>query len=159
MTSPRRQLLQVFSLALGSSLFQGTGLAAESNSDDKEKVSGIGGFFFRAHDPKALAHWYQEHLGIALIPTSQDQQPWTQEAGPTAFSPFNEKTKYFGEDLSKVWMLNFRVRHLDRMVKQLQASGIEVKVDPQTYPNGRFGRLYDPEGNPIELWEDSERRP
>jgi glyoxylase I family protein len=28
-------------------------------------------------------------------------------------------------------------------------------VDPDKYPNGRFARLYDPEGNPIELWEVS----
>jgi predicted enzyme related to lactoylglutathione lyase len=50
-------------------------------------------------------------------------------------------------------MINFRVRSLDAMVAQLQAAGIEVAVDPQSYPNGRFARLSDPEGNPIELWE------
>jgi glyoxylase I family protein len=48
-------------------------------------------------------------------------------------------------------MINFRVRSLDAMV--LRASGVEVTVDPQAYPNGRFARLYDPEGNPVELWE------
>jgi glyoxylase I family protein len=37
-------------------------------------------------------------------------------------------------------------------VAQLRAAGIEVTVDPETYPNGRFARLNDPEGNPIELW-------
>jgi glyoxylase I family protein len=50
-------------------------------------------------------------------------------------------------------MINFRVRNLDAMVTQLRASDIAVKVDPQKYPNGRFARLKDPEGNPIELWE------
>jgi predicted enzyme related to lactoylglutathione lyase len=50
-------------------------------------------------------------------------------------------------------MLNFRVRSLDAMVTQLRKSNIEVKVDPEKYPNGRFARLHDPEGNPIELWE------
>jgi predicted enzyme related to lactoylglutathione lyase len=45
------------------------------------------------------------------------------------------------------------VKDLDRMVAQLSAAGIAVKVDPQRYPNGRFARLQDPEGNPIELWE------
>jgi glyoxylase I family protein len=50
-------------------------------------------------------------------------------------------------------MINFGVRDMDAMVAQLRAGGIEVTVDPETYPNGRFARLYDPEGNPVELWE------
>lgn len=50
-------------------------------------------------------------------------------------------------------MVNFRVRNLDAMIAQLRAAGIEVTPDPTAYPNGRFARLYDPEGNPIELWE------
>jgi len=54
---------------------------------------------------------------------------------------------------SKAWMVNFRVRSLDRMVNQLKAAGIDVKVDAEKYPNGRFAHLKDPEGNPIELWE------
>ena len=50
-------------------------------------------------------------------------------------------------------MINFRVANLDRMIAQLRAKVIEVTVDPESYPNGRFARLSDPEGNPIELWE------
>ena len=119
---------------------------------EMEKVTGIGGFFFRAKDPKALALWYQQHLGILTIPTSDGETSWQQEAGATAFAPFPETSKYFGDD-QKVWMLNFRVRDLDKMAAQLQASGIAVKVDPESYPYGRFARLHDPEGNPIELWQ------
>ena len=117
-----------------------------------EKVTGIGGFFFRAHDPKALALWYEKHLGIALTPTGPGQEPWVQEAGPTAFNPFPETTKYFG-DPKQMWMINFRVRDLDAMVKQLRAAGITVE-DPKDFPPiGRFARTHDPEGNPIELWQ------
>lgn len=50
-------------------------------------------------------------------------------------------------------MINFRVRDLDAMIAQLEAAGIAVRADPESYPNGRFARLHDPEGNPIELWE------
>jgi glyoxylase I family protein len=120
-----------------------------------EKVTGIGGVFFRAHDPAALADWYQLHLGIAVTPSSYEQEPWKQQAGPTAFAPFPEDTEYFGR-MSQAWMVNFRVADLDRMVAQLRSAGIEVKADPETYPNGRFARLHDPEGNPIELWEPTE---
>ena len=124
----------------------------ESAGTQMEKVAGIGGFFFRAHDPAALGRWYQQHLGIALTSTSGNETVWKQEAGPTAFTPFSEKSGYFG-DPQKVWMVNFRVHDLDRMVAQLQTAGIEVKVDPQSYPYGRFARLHDPEGNPVELWQ------
>lgn len=168
MSFERRQLLQTLSYAVGASILlpQLEPLATAQNSappakaaaqhepaqTDREKVAGIGGFFFRAKDPKAMAKWYQENLGIPLTPTSAEGSVWQQEAGPTAFTPFSEKSTYFG-DPAKVWMLNFRVHNLDKLVAQLRAAGIEVKVDAETYPYGRFARLHDPEGNPIELWQ------
>jgi catechol 2,3-dioxygenase-like lactoylglutathione lyase family enzyme len=136
----------------------GSAPAAEPNAKPAaagagmEKVAGIGGFFFRAHDPAALGQWYLDNLGIALSPTKLDSPVWKQEAGVTIFTPFPETTHYFG-DLQKNWMLNFRVHDLDKMAAQLKVAGIEIKVDPQSYPNGRFARLHDPEGNPIELWQ------
>jgi len=54
-------------------------------------------------------------------------------------------------------MVDFRVRDLDARAAQLQAAGIGIDVDPQPYPNGRFVRLHDPEGNPIELWQPAGR--
>ena len=119
-----------------------------------EKVTGIGGFFFRSNDHKALAEWYERHLGISAPPQGPEGEPWKQEAGATAFSPFKADSKYFG-DPSKNWMLNFRVRNMDAMVAQLRAANIEVS-QPEMYDGiGRFARLKDPEGNPIELWEPS----
>lgn len=117
-----------------------------------EKVTGIGGLFFRANDPTALASWYEEHLGISTVPSDYDQPPWQQEGGPTVFAPFPRDTGYFGNE-KNAWMVNLRVRNLDAMVRQLLAAGIVVEVDPEPYPNGRFARLYDPEGHAIELWE------
>src|ERR1700679_4344231 len=109
----RRQLLQTLSFAFGSSFILGRnqlGMAAQTPTQPKvsppsagaavhegiaggtemEKVTGIGGFFFRAKDPKALALWYQEHLGILTIPTKDGETSWQQEAGSTAFTPFKE---------------------------------------------------------------------
>lgn len=121
-----------------------------------EKVTGIGGVFFRARSPKELGEWYGDHLGVDLVPENYEVLPWQQQAGPTAFAPFPDDTSYFG-DPSKQWMINFRVANLDAMVAQLRAAGISVEVDAQPYPNGRFARLHDPEGNPIELWEPAGR--
>ncbi len=121
-----------------------------------EKVNGIGGLFFRARDPVALGRWYRDNLGVTLTPSNYEQLPWWQEAGPSGMSPFPETTDYFG-DFTKTWMVNFRVHDLDAMVAQLKRVGISVEVDQQHYPNGRFARLNDPEGNPIELWEPAGR--
>ena len=68
-----------------------------------EKVTGIGGLFFRARDPAALGRWYQEHLGVSLTPSSYEELPWRQEAGPTAFSPFLEASEYFGDSKQCGW--------------------------------------------------------
>ena len=122
-----------------------------------ERVTGIGGFFFRSADPKALAAWYERHLGVTAIPASYDSDPWRQEAGWTAFAPFSADTKYFGRPTQQ-WMINFRVRDLDAMVAQLTGAGIKVDVEKEVYPNGRFARLEDPEGNPIQLWEPKNPR-
>lgn len=117
-----------------------------------EKVTGIGGVFFRARNPGALSRWYAEHLGVPEPPADDDAQPWSQEAGPTAWAAFPEDTDYFRRP-DKTWMVNFRVRDLDAMVAQLRASGITVEPDSADYPMGRFARLADPEDNQIELWE------
>jgi hypothetical protein len=76
-----------------------------------EKVTGIGGVFFRANDPLALALWYRQYLGIDLVPETYDQAGWRQEAGPTAFAPFPEDSTYFGNP-ERRWMINFRVVNL-----------------------------------------------
>lgn len=116
------------------------------------KVSGIGGFFFRAGDSDALAVWYRDNLGIDPIPTTYGQQSWHQEAGETAFTAMPEALEQFGQP-DRTWAINFRVPDLDGMVDQLRAGGSAVEVDPTEYPNGRFASLTDPEGNPIQLWE------
>jgi glyoxylase I family protein len=147
---PERRQVLLF-LAAASCARMAAGNNAEVSAPT-EKVLGIGGFFFRSADPKALAAWYNDHLGVAPIPSDYHAQPWQQEAGPTAFAPFPRDTKYFGAD-TQMFMLNFRVRDLDKMAAQLVAKGITVKIDPETYPNGRFAHLHDPDGNPIELWQ------
>jgi glyoxylase I family protein len=121
-----------------------------------EKVLGIGGLFFRARDPATLSAWYEKHFAISKVPSGYDQSPWQQQGGATVLAPFPEDTRYFGNSRNN-WMVNFRVRSLDAMVAQLRASGVTVEIDNEQYPNGRFARLHDPEGNPIELWQPEGR--
>lgn len=113
------------------------------------KVTGIGGLFFRARDPAAIAAWYETHLGIANIQTDV----WRQEAGTTIFGPFAAETDYFGRP-EQQWMVNFRVDDLDAMMTKLKAAGIAVETRAEWDSEvGRFCRIHDPEGNPVELWE------
>ena len=113
-----------------------------------ESVQGIGGVFFRARDPEALQRWYADHLGIGTLPSV-----WMQQEGPTVFMPFAADTDYFGR-AEQQWMINFRVADLDAMIAQLKAADIAVETREEWDSEiGRFARIHDPEGNPIELWE------
>src|SRR5260370_16905356 len=166
----RRQLLRTLSFAFGSSLILGRNLRdvrgrtatqrkvssppagaavrdGIAGGTEMEKVTGIGGFFFRAKDPKTLGLWYQQHLGILTIPTTSEEHGWQQEAGPTAFAPFKETSDYFG-DAQKVWMANFRVRERDKMAARRQASGIPAEMDKQPYPYTPLARRPNPHGHP-----------
>ena len=110
-------------------------------------VLGIGGLFFRARDPAALTAWYETHLlpGVAAF-------NWHQEAGQTVFSPFKQDSDYFAAD--KQFMLNLRVAGLDDLIARLRAAGIAVETRAEWDGDyGRFARIHDPEGNPIELWQ------
>jgi glyoxylase I family protein len=132
-------------------LILGLLMSPELLAAEEKLVVGIGGVFFRANNPPTLSAWYTEHLGISPVPSTDEEQPWQQEAGPTVFTPMHKSTAYLGNP-DKQWMINFRVRNLDLLVTRLRASKIEVS-DPDSYANGRFARLIDPEGNHIELWE------
>ncbi|MBS0334646.1 MAG: VOC family protein [Proteobacteria bacterium] len=115
-------------------------------------VTGIGGFFFRAKDPDALFAWYRDHLGV----TPQGWDPWNQEAGPTMFQPFAENTDNI--PAGRQWSINFRVSEFDDLLAKLRAAGVAITTNPDwdTPETGRFARIQDPEGNPIELWEPPE---
>jgi predicted enzyme related to lactoylglutathione lyase len=117
-----------------------------------QRVTGIGGFFFRARDPAGLAAWYEANLGISSTETAWS---WSQQAGPTVFAPFPTDTDYFGR-LEQQTMLNFRVDDLDAMLEQLRAAGATVDDEVAEASYGRFGHAVDPEGNRFELWQPGE---
>jgi predicted enzyme related to lactoylglutathione lyase len=117
-----------------------------------ERVTGIGGFFFKAARPEELGRWYSTHLGVEPPPDSYAVSSWWQQAGPTVVAAMPAGSEHFGASGSS-WSINFRVADLAAMVAQLRAADIEVEVDPETYPNGSFAGLRDPEGNVVQLWE------
>ncbi len=120
------------------------------------RVTGIGGIFFKAKDPKALVRWYRRHLGIAIEDTVA-LFSWRggrdgKVKGHTVWSIFPANTKYFGEDGAS-FMINYRVKDVDSVLAALRAEGVEVARQVEESEHGRFGWITDPEGNRIELWE------
>jgi predicted enzyme related to lactoylglutathione lyase len=116
-----------------------------------ERITGIGGFFFRVKNAAVLNEWYEQHLGVRKVGEKDEDGSWWQDAGPTVFASESASDQAGGPEYA--WRINFRVRDLDAMVAQLRAAGAAVEVDDTIYPNGRFAHLRDPEGNRIELWE------
>ena len=117
------------------------------------RVTGIGGFFFRARDPEAINRWYGEHLGVIMLDSrSYDDPGWFQDRGETVLSAIDTDSPMPGSP-DRSWSITFRVDDLDGMVERLRAAGIDVEPDEQEYPNGRFAELADPEGNRVHLWE------
>ena len=120
------------------------------------KVTGIGGIFFKAKDPKALCDWYRKHLGIDIESWGGCAFQWKNDpqldGGTTAFSIFPDTTKYL-EPSTKPFMINFRVADLHALVTALRAEGADVDAKTQESEFGKFAWVMDPEGNRIELWE------
>jgi len=120
----------------------------------KKRVTGLGGFFFKTEDPKAIKAWYSKHLGL-----NTDEYGctfwWNDENGTkcsTQWSPFKEDTTYFAPS-EKQFMMNFRVADLVGLLATLKKEGVTIVGDMEEYEYGKFGWILDAEGNKIELWE------
>lgn len=119
-----------------------------------ERVTGLGGPFIKAKDPKQLAAWYEKHLGIAFHGTTYAAwKPGEMPAsGFTLFSIFPENSEYFkpsGKDV----MINFMVKDLKELLAVLKNEGVDEVGEPVEGEYGKFGWILDPEENKIELWE------
>jgi predicted enzyme related to lactoylglutathione lyase len=121
------------------------------------KAVGVGGIFFKARDPKALAAWYATHLGIAAAEESLIFDG-PESAGMTVFAHFPQDSTYFGEATQQA-MVNFRVDNLDALLAKLADSGVRIDPKREDYPYGRFAWIWDLEGNRVELWEPSQAQP
>ena len=113
-----------------------------------DRVTGIGGVFFKARNKDRLIAWYREHL--------IDVQEWGsaifEGTGQTVWTVFKQDSDYFGPGEQR-YMINYRVANLDRMLTRLRAEGVTVEARTEESEFGKFGWIVDPEGNRIELWE------
>ena len=120
------------------------------------RVTGIGGVFLRSNDPKRMAKWYSENLGITLSDFNGTAFQWTDEipagTGMTAWSAFPQDTSYFGEGQQST-MINYRVDDLDALLATLSAASVWIDPKREDYAYGRFAWIKDCDGNRLELWQ------
>ena len=119
-----------------------------------QRVTGIGGFFFKSKNSKELLNWYANHLGFDTNDYGCSFV-WKDENGTdciTQWSPFHEDTKYF-DPSKKEFMQNFRVHNLEKLITDLKNEGVTIVGKMETYSYGKFAWILDPEENKIELWE------
>lgn len=121
-----------------------------------KKVTGLGGVFFKANDPKSMNEWYAKNLGLTTSEygTTFD---WLHtddpsKKGTTVWCAFAADTKYFNPS-EKPFMINYRVENLTALVEELKKDGVTIVDEIGVYDYGKFVHILDPEGNIIELWE------
>jgi predicted enzyme related to lactoylglutathione lyase len=113
-------------------------------------VTGFGGIFLRANDPKALYQWYEQHLGVVKADGAHGFPAPTAQPR-VIFALFKQDSDYFPP--AQKAMLNLQVDDLDALLDRLIAAGVNVDPKRDSYDFGKFGWLTDPEGNRIELWQ------
>lgn len=125
-------------------------------TEQRGRILGIGGIFFKSANRDQMREWYAKHLGIAdkghgaMIPWRQSDDPEKQHV--TVWSVFPATSTYF-EPGTAPFMINYIVDDMDALLERLQKEG--VKIDPKRMDEsyGRFAWIYDADGNKIELWQ------
>lgn len=130
------------------------GAASAASAPPAGHITGIGGIFFKAKDPKALAAWYRDVLGMPVEVWGGAALRYDAPKHPPAlaWNAFPASTKYFAPSTSGL-MIDYAVDDMDALLARLRAKGVEILKRDDSDPNGRFAWILDPEGNKVELWE------
>ena len=125
-------------------------------TEQRGRVTGLGGVFVKARDPAGILGWYRDHLKVDVQDFGASFR-WREEQAParrgaTIWGVFGADTGYFAPS-DKPFMLNFRVDDLDALLARLRAEGVAVEPRIEESGDGRFAWIMDPEGTRVELWE------
>jgi catechol 2,3-dioxygenase-like lactoylglutathione lyase family enzyme len=117
-------------------------------------ITGVGGVFVRSPDPKALAAWYRDVLGVKIEPWGGAKLAYDAPGHPSVlvWTPLPQTTSYMAPSSREV-MLDFAVDDLDAILARLKAKGVAILKRDDTDPNGHFAWILDPDGTKIELWQ------
>ncbi len=136
----------------GGAMTEAAGAAAAESGPGR--VTGVGGIFFKSKDPKALAAWYRDVLGLAVEPWGGAMLRYDAPGHPSvlAWNPFKSSTDYMAPS-EREFMIDFAVDDLDALVAKLTAKGVAILKRDDSDPHGRFAWILDPDGTKIELWQ------
>jgi predicted enzyme related to lactoylglutathione lyase len=163
-------------IALGSLLLISAGLVggqeAQSPQPEKPKtpvkteqrgrILGIGGVFFKSADRDQMREWYSKHLGLAdkgygvMLPWREHDDP--QKEHVTGWTIFPSSTDYFDPGHAP-FMINYIVDDLDALLERLKQEGVKIDAKRMNESYGRFAWIYDVDGNKIELWQPLPAKP
>ena len=117
-------------------------------------VTGIGGVFVKSQNPKALADWYRDVLGLSVESWGGAALPYDAPGHPpvVVWSAFAESSDYMAPSKREL-MINFAVDDMDAMIVRLKAKGVSILRQDDSDPHGRFAWILDPDGTKIELWQ------
>jgi catechol 2,3-dioxygenase-like lactoylglutathione lyase family enzyme len=143
--------------ALAVSIFMWPATAVTA-ADAPGRITGIGGIFVVSKNPKALAAWYRDVLGISLEPWGGATFRYDATGHPpvTVWNPFPEGASYLAPS-PRQFMLNFAVDDLDAFLARLKAKGVPILKRDDSDPNGKFAWILDPDGTKIELLQSAKR--
>jgi catechol 2,3-dioxygenase-like lactoylglutathione lyase family enzyme len=116
-------------------------------------ITGLGGVFVKSKDPKALAAWYRDVLGMKIEPWGGGILRYDAPGHPpmalwSAFTPTSEEMAGSTRD----FMINLAVDDMDAFVARLTAKGVPI-LKREEDATGKFAWILDPDGTKIELWQ------
>jgi catechol 2,3-dioxygenase-like lactoylglutathione lyase family enzyme len=120
------------------------------------RVLGIGGIFFKSGQHGELLEWYRDKLGFQTG-SGATEFKWRSPARPdveemTVWSVFPAASNYF-DPSGASFMVNYIVDDLDALLAKLADQGVSIDPKREDHEYGRFGWIFDPDGNKIELWQ------
>ncbi len=127
-------------------------------AEQRGRIVGIGGVFFKSADRDQMREWYSKHLGLAdkgggaMLPWREHDDP--QKEHVTVWTVFPATTNYFSPGNAS-FMINYIVDDLDALLDRLKQEGVKIDDKRMNESYGRFAWIYDLDGNKIELWQPS----
>jgi predicted enzyme related to lactoylglutathione lyase len=119
-------------------------------AEDKGRIIGIGGVFFKSPDNKQMYEFYDQKLGL---PNQKNAGIAVKGKEQTSYiGIFKAQSKYFEGPL----MINYMVDDLDAYLAKLEQRGVKIDPKRENSSEGRFAWIYDPDGTKIELWQPPE---
>src|SRR5438270_5317288 len=147
----------VFLVALSVSVFMVPATTVTA-ADAPGRITGVGGIFVVSKNPKALAAWYRDVLGISLEPWGGATFRYDAAGHPpvVVWNAFREGASTLAPS-QREFMINFAVDDLDAFIARLKAKGVTILKRDDSDPSGKFAWILDPDGTKIELWQPTKR--